>query len=65
MLDEIFQRNASKFVILLEYENQHSFFLFFILCNFIFSPNECPGRVRPGHSLGKDIKLHEMKNEKN
>ena len=30
-------------------------------------PNECPGlcRHRPGHSLGKKIKLHEMKNDKN
>ena len=43
------------------------FFLFFISCNFIFLPYECPGhgRHRPGHSLGKNIKLHEMKNEKN
>ena len=33
---------------------------------FYFSPNEYPGlcRHRPGHSLGKVIKLHEMKNGK-
>ena len=32
----------------------------------MFLPNEFPGlcRHRPGHSLDKDIKLHEMKNEK-
>ena len=43
------------------------FFSFFISCHFIFLPNECSGlcRHRPGHSLDKDIKLHEMKNEKN
>ena len=42
------------------------FFSFFILCKFIFLRNECPGLCwhRPGHSLGKNIKLHEMKNEK-
>ena len=43
-----------------------SFFIFhFVQLNF-FPPNECPGlcRHRPGHSLGKNIKLHEMKNEK-
>ena len=33
----------------------------------LFPPNEYPSlcRHRPGHSLGKKIKLHEMKNEKN
>ena len=36
MLDEMFQWNASKFAILLEYENPHSCFLFFISCYFIF-----------------------------
>ena len=32
-----------------------------------FFPNECPGlcRHRPGHSLGKNIRLYKMKNEKN
>ena len=32
----------------------------------MFLTNECPGlcRPRPGHSLGKNIKLYEMKNEK-
>ena len=31
-----------------------------------FFPNKCPGLCehRPGHSLGKKIKLHGMKNEK-
>ena len=41
MLDEMTSQNASKFAIFLEYENPHSFF--FISCNFIFPPNECPG----------------------
>ena len=56
MLDEKLQGNASKFAIFLEYENP--FFLFFISCNFIFSPNECPGlcRHRPGHS-GLNIRI--------
>ena len=42
------------------------FFSFFISCNFIFLPYECPGLCwhRPEHSLGKNMKLHEMKNEK-
>ena len=33
------------------------------LQNLPFLPNECPGlcQQRPGHSLGKNIKLHEMK----
>ena len=33
----------------------------------MFLPIECPGlcQHRPGHSLGKNLKLHEMKNEKN
>ena len=32
----------------------------------MFLPNECPGlcQHRPGHSLGKNVKLHEMKKEK-
>ena len=36
-------------------KTQSRLFLFFILCYFIFPPNECPGlwRHRPGHSLGK------------
>ena len=43
------------------------FFSFFILCNFIFLPNECTGlcRHRPWYSLGNNKKLHKMKNEKN
>ena len=66
MLDEKFQRNASKFAIFYIYEYPKLLFLFFISCHFIFSPNECPGLCphRPGHSFGKNIKLHEMKNEK-
>ena len=35
MPDEMFQRNASKFTIFLEYENPHSFFLLIISCYFI------------------------------
>ena len=43
------------------------FFSFFISCNLKFLPYECPGpcQHRPGHSLGKKVKLHKMKNEKN
>ena len=54
MLDEMFQRNAFKFAILLEYENQCSFFHFSFRAT-LFFPNECPGlcQHRPGHSLGK------------
>ena len=41
----------------------------FLLFHFVqlFSPNEIPGfyRHRPGYSLGKKVKMHEMKNEKN
>ena len=37
MFDEMTrQRNASKFAIILEYENAHSFFSFFISCYFLF-----------------------------
>ena len=53
MLDEMFQRNASKFAIFLEYENPHSFFMFHFMLHY-FPPNECPGLYwhRSGHSLG-------------
>ena len=66
MLDEKFQQNHSKFAIFYIYENPKLLFPFFISCYFIFSPNECPGlcQHRPGHSLGKKIKQHEMKNGK-
>ena len=37
MLDEMLHRNTSKFAILLEYENPHSFFSFFTSCYFIFT----------------------------
>ena len=65
MLDEIFQQNASKFAIILEYENPCSFFRISFRAN-LFFPNEFPGLCRhgPGHSLGKKIKLHEVKNKK-
>ena len=48
------------------YKKTHVIFFIFISCNFIFLPYKCPGlcRHRPGHSLGKNIKLHEMKNKK-
>ena len=43
VLDEMTQRNASKFgIIFLEYKKPYIYF-FFILCYFIFSPNEYPG----------------------
>ena len=55
VLDEKFQQNASKVAIFYIYENPKMLFPFFILCYFIFLPNECPGlcRHRPGHLLGK------------
>ena len=61
---EKFQRNAFIFYI---YENPKLLFLFLISCYYVFLQNECPGlcRHRQGHSLGKNIKLHEMENEKN
>ena len=66
MLDEIFQWNASKFAIFYigNYENSKLLFPFFISCDFTFSSNEYPGlyRQRPGYSLSKRIKYHEMKN---
>ena len=61
------QQNASKFAIFLEYKKPcSSFFFKFHFVLLYFSPNECPGLCwrRLGHSLGKTIKLHEMKNEK-
>ena len=46
MLDEMFQQNASKFGIFYIYENPKLLFPFFILCYFIFSPNEyCTGAM--------------------
>ena len=57
MLDDMTGRNKI----------QSCFFHFsFRATYFIFSPNECPDlcRHRPGHSLGKKVKLHEMKNGK-
>ena len=55
MLDEMIRWNASKFAKIYIYENPKLLFPFFILCYFIFFPNECPVlcQHRPGHSLGK------------
>ena len=66
MLEEMTWRNASKFAIFYMYENPKLLFPFFISYYFIFSPNEYPGLClyRPGHSLGKKVKWHEMKNGK-
>ena len=52
---------------LLYFWNMKTHVFIFYFCYFIFFPNECPGlcRHRPGHSLGKKLKLHELKNEKN
>ena len=60
VVNEKFLWNASKLSIFYIYENPKLLIPFFISCNFIFLPNEC--RYRPGHSLGKKIKLHKMKN---
>ena len=56
------QRNATKLVILLEYENPRSFFHFML--QLYFPPNECPGlcRHRPQHSLAGKNKV--AQNEK-
>ena len=51
----------------------HSFLkVLYLQTNFFLNqlkklPNECPDlcQHRPGHSLGKNIKLHEMTNGKN
>ena len=43
MLHEMFQRNASKFEIFLEYENHCIFFLSYT--TLFFLPIECPGLV--------------------
>ena len=53
MLDEIVQRNASKFAIFLEYENPSIVFFVLHFMLLYFSPNGCPGlcQHRPGHSL--------------
>ena len=44
----------------------HIVFFAFHFVQLYFFPYECPGlgRHRPWHSLCKNIKLHEMKNEK-
>ena len=41
VLDEKFQRNASKFAIFHVYKKAELLFPFFILCYSIFSPNKC------------------------
>ena len=60
VLNEMFQRNASKFAIFYVYENPGSFFRFSFCATlgFYVLPNECPGlcRHRPRYSLGKNIK---------
>ena len=46
ILSTCFRETLSKFVIFLEYfrkATQNYFFPFFLSCNFIFLPNECPG----------------------
>ena len=43
VLDEKFQRNASKFALFYIHENPKLLFPFSISCNFMFLPNECPG----------------------
>ena len=49
MLDEKFQRNASNFAILLEYENLCSFFCFSFCATLFFSLTNA--LVNVGHSL--------------
>ena len=48
------------------HKKTHIVFSFFISCNFIFLPNECPGlcRHRPGQSWGKNVALLEIANFK-
>ena len=49
------------------YKKTHVVFFVFHFVQLYFFPYECPGlcQHRPGHSLGENIKLHKMKNEKN
>ena len=61
MLDEKFQQNALNLPYFIDTKTQSCFFHFSFCATFF--PNECCHR--PGHSLGKKIKQHEMKNEKN
>ena len=52
-LNEMFQRNASKFAIIYVQENPRNFFCFvFHFVRLYFFPYECPGlcQHRPGHS---------------
>ena len=60
MNDEMFHQKASKFAILLAYENPHSFFRFSFHATTLFF--SC--RHRPGHSLGEKLKYHERKKER-
>ena len=55
MLDEMLKQNASKFAIHLEYENPRSF-SFFILCYFIFFPNECPWSMSTKNKVAQNEK---------
>ena len=62
-LDEMFQQNASKYAIFLEYENTSSFF-HFVLYYLIF---ECPGlcQQKPEHSLAEKNKVTQNEKQKN
>ena len=61
MLHEMFQQNAQKFA------HEVSFRFLFCAGTLFFTLNECPCLCRhsPGHSLGKKIKLYEIKNKSN
>ena len=63
MLNEIFQQNASKFAICLEYENFNFFFHFVLL---YFPPNKCPGLRRhiPSKAFIREEKNKVEQNEK-
>ena len=58
MLDEMTQRNASKFVIFYIYQNPMLLFQFFISCNFVFPPMNARAFIR------EKIKQPKMKNGK-
>ena len=68
VLNEKFQRNTLKFAIFyIDIRTPKVAFSVFHFVLLYFFPNECPGPCRHilGHSLGKNIKKHEMKNGKN
>ena len=58
VLNLMFKRNTSKFATFYIYGNPKLLFLFFISCNFIFFPNECPGlciKLSTNPEIGRSV----------